>query len=211
MVPGSFGTRMKAASARTVAGYADKERTRTKALDLETRALHKQMGLVDEFEAPRKVSLAEHLAAFERHLDAKGDCSDHVARTKARIKAIFDGCRFGSIASLGAHDASDRVNKFLTARTDIGDRTKNYYRAALIGFCRWAEHGRMPPTPLAHLKKVTVTESTRDRRAISVGEVDTLLAATRSGKKTHRLTGEQRYWVYRLAIESGLRAANSPV
>ncbi len=191
---------------RTAAGYTDKERTRTKALDLETRVLRKQMGLVDQFEASKKVSLADHLAAFERHLESKGDCTDHVTRTKARIQAIFDGCGFGTIASLCAHDAADKVNKYLAKRTDIVDRTKNYYRTALIGFCRWAEDGRMPPTPLARLMKVTVTESTRERRAISAEQLDKLLAVTRGAKKTRRLTGEQRFWVYRLAMESGLRA-----
>jgi integrase len=191
---------------KTVAGFTDKERTRTKALDLETRALHKKMGLVDQFEAPKKVSLADHLAAFERHLEAKGDCDDHVARMKARIQAIFDGGKFGSITSLGAHDAADRVNKYLAGRTDLSDSTKNHYRTALIGFCRWAEDGRMPPTPLAHLKKVCITESTREQRAIAAEELDKLFAAARAGKRSHLLSGEERFWLYWLAIESGLRA-----
>lgn len=191
---------------RTVAGYMDKETTKTKARGLENDAERRRQGLVDPFEAPKKVSLADHLSAFERHLEAKGDCADHVARTKARVQAIFDGCGLGSIASLCAHDASDKVNKYLAGRTDIGDRTKNYYRTALIGFCRWAEDGRMPPTPLARLKKVTVKETTRERRAISAKQIDELLAATRTGKSTRLLTGEERYWLYRLAIESGMRA-----
>jgi integrase len=191
---------------KTVAGYTDKETTKTKARGLENEVERRRQGIVDPFEAPKKVSLADHLAAFERHLEAKGDCADHVARTKARIQAIFDGCGFGSIKSLCAHDATDKVNKYLATQSDLGDRTKNYYRTALIGFCRWAEDGRMPPTPLARLKKVTVKESTRERRAISAEQLDTLFAVTLTGEKTHRLTGEQRYWLYRLATESGLRA-----
>lgn len=191
---------------RTVAGYADKETTKTKARGIETDVERRRQGLVDPFEDSKKVSLADHLAAYERHLEAKGDCADHVARCKARIQAIFDGCGFGSIVSLCAHDARDKVNKYLAKRTDIGDQTKNHYRTALIGFCRWAEDGRMPPTPLTRLKKVTITERSRERRAISAEQLDELLAVTLAGPKTHRLTGEQRYWVYRLAIESGLRA-----
>jgi integrase len=191
---------------RTATGYSDKETTKTKARGLETDVERRRQGLVDPFEAPKKVSLADHLAAFERHLEAKGDCADHVARYKARIQSIFDGCGFGSIVALCAHDAVDKVNKYLATRTDLGKQTKNHYRTALISFCRWAEDGRMPATPLSRLRKVTITEKSRERRAISVEEIDKLLNAAWVGPKTHALTGEQRYWVYRLAIESGLRA-----
>ena len=191
---------------RTVAGYTDKETTKTKARGLEHTVERRKQGLVDPFEAPKKVSLADHLAAFERHLESKGDSPDHINPTKARIQSIFNGCGFRSIASLCAHDAPDKVNTYLAGLTELTDRTRNYYRTALIGFCRWAEDGRMPPTPLARLKKVTVTESTRERRAISADEFDKLLTATWKGKTTRRLTGEQRYWLYRLATESGLRA-----
>jgi integrase len=191
---------------RTVAGYADKETTKTKARGLEHAAERRKQGLVDPYEAPKKVPLAGHLAAYERHLESKGGCARHIAQTKASIQAIFDACGFRSIASLCAHDAPDKVNKYLLGRTDVGTRTRNYYRVALNGFCRWAEDGRMPPTPLSRLKKVTVTESTRERRALSAYDIDTLLTAAWDGKTTRRLTGEQRYWLYRLATESGLRA-----
>src|SRR5690606_4041335 len=72
---------------------------------------------------------------------------------------------------------------------------------------RWAEKGRMPPTPLSRLEKVSIKETTRTRRAISAKDLDKVFAAARKGTKVLRMTGEQRYWVYRLATESGLRAA----
>lgn len=65
----------------------------------------------------------------------------------------------------------------------------------------------MPPTPLSRLEKVSIKETTRTRRAISAKDLDKVFAAARKGTKVLRMTGEQRYWVYRLATESGLRAA----
>jgi integrase len=192
---------------RTVAGYADKETTKTKARGIETDVERRRQGIFDPFEAPKKVSLADHLSAFERHLEAKGDDEDHIAPTKARIQAIFDGCGFGSIASLCAHDAADKVNRYLAGRDDIVNKTKNYYLTALIGFCRWAtKQKRMAPTPLATLDKLPVTDSTRERRALSSEQFAKLIEAAKAGKATKRLTGEQRAFVYMVAAYTGLRA-----
>ncbi len=192
---------------RTVVGYSDKEATKTKARGLEHDVERRKQGLVDPFEAPKKVSLADHLAAFERHLEAKGDVETHIALTKARLQAIFDGCGFGSIASLCSHDAADEVNTYLAGRTKIVAKTKNYYLTALIGFCRWAiKQKRMAQTPLATLDKLPTTDLTRERRAISSEQFAKLIQVTKAGPTTKRLTGEQRAFLYMVAAYTGLRA-----
>jgi len=126
---------------------------------------------------------------------------------KPGFQAIFDACGFGSIKSLCAHDATDKVNKYLKSRTDIGEQTKNHYPRLLDRILSLGRKGTDAPYPLSRLEKVSIRETSRNRRAISSKDLEKVFAAARRGTKVLRMTGEQRYWVYRLATESGLRAA----
>ena len=77
---------------------------------------------------------------------------------------------------------------------------------ALKAFCTWmVDDRRAAASPLDRLKGVAVTDE--DQRGILLPEqVVRLLAATASGKpwpvtKTRSLTGQQRAWMYRFAVD----------
>jgi len=62
-------------------------------------------------------------------------------------------------------------------------------------------------SPIDHLRALNVkTDRRHDRRELSVDEVRRLLGAAYQGPTRARLTGSKRSLVYRLAVESGLRA-----
>lgn len=78
-----------------------------------------EMGLAgagDPFEEHRAKPLAEHLADYKRHLDAKGNCSEHVALTVGRIAAGLNGCRFVRMADLSA----SRLAEWLSEARQVG-------------------------------------------------------------------------------------------
>src|SRR5262245_45746300 len=101
---------------RTQLGYTDKELTKRKAAMLEHDVECRRRGLVDPFEAPKQVALADHLAAFQANLEGKDDSPDYVTVTMMRIRAVFDACGFTKVESLAAFDATSRVTDYLTKR-----------------------------------------------------------------------------------------------
>jgi len=67
--------------------------------------------------------------------------------------------------------------------------------------------GRASESPVAHLDGLNVkTERRHDRRALDVEEVRWLLDTTRRGPERHGMAGAERATLYRLAVETGLRA-----
>ena len=54
------------------------------------------------FAEQRKRPLAEHVADYRKHLAAKGNCPEHIAKTCTRIEAVFAGCGFAFIGNIDA-------------------------------------------------------------------------------------------------------------
>ena len=66
---------------------------------------------------------------------------------------------------------------------------------------------RATESPIEHLKGLNVrTDRRHDRRPLEVSEVRRLLAATRTSQRHCKMSGPERALLYRLAIETGLRA-----
>lgn len=200
---------------RTTPGYTDKELTKRKAATVEHEVDCRRHGKVDPYEAPKRESLSEHLAAYRRHLESKQDCTDHIDRTIARIEAILSWCGFTKLDDLLAYSATDRVSAYLRLRRGakgklkISNRTSNYYLTALGGFCRWAaKQGRMPQSPISLISKAnTELDDPRKRRVLSEKEFSSLIKAAHGGPSSHNLPGADRAWLYMIAAYSGLRAS----
>ncbi len=87
------------------------------------------------------------------------------------------------------------------------DRSKHFQQAAKQ-FCFWmVRDQRAHESPIAHLKTITVTkDDTEQRRALEPDEIRNLLQYTQTAKKSFGMTGNERTLLYRLAVETGLRA-----
>ena len=80
---------------------ADKQAARVMLADLTREAELARRGLADPVrEAQARRPLAEHVLDFRRHLEAKGDEPKHAADTAARLRRVFDACRFAVAADL---------------------------------------------------------------------------------------------------------------
>jgi integrase len=188
---------------KRVKGFKDKTATAQYAAKLERDAELEQTGLADRFKEHRQRPLAEHLADFRRSL---GETSRHAMQTEHALKKVFDGCKFCQWADISASRFLDYLNSL--QNKGISQRTFNFYLKAGKQFCRWMVlDQRAAESPLAHLKTETVTRQVRKRRALALDEIRLLLETTKAQPTRFGVTGYERALLYRLAVETGFRAA----
>ena len=169
------------------------------------------IGLVDPQRVAVSKPLLDHLEDFRVSLEAKGCSVRHVELVTGRARRVIEGCGFRYCADINA----SRVMSYLhDLRTDtkqkrgISAQTFNFYLQAIKQLCRWMiKDRRVNESPVSHLDGLNVkTDRRRDRRALSVNELCRLLTTTRQGPERKGMTGPERAMLYRLAVETGLRA-----
>ena len=161
--------------------------------------------------------LNEHLAEFEAALIAKGNTSRHARQQRSRAERLLTGCGFASWNDITANKVHQWLHQQQQARKDkagnrrrgLSKQTANYYLQAAKGFCQWMVRDRRAmDNPLAHLQGWNArTDRRHDRRALSVEELRRLLTSVQSGPDRLGMSGAQRALLYRLALETGLRAS----
>jgi integrase len=161
--------------------------------------------------------LADHVEDWKAALLAKGNTSEYAALSANRVKRIVADCRLTTVADVSA----SRVQTFLAGlRQDsknakgkihrgIGAASFNYYLRDARSFFRWmVRDGRAFENPLAHLQGVNAGMDKRhERRALSVDELRLLLDTAATGPDRNSMSGTERAMLYRVAVETGLRAA----
>ena len=160
--------------------------------------------------------LAEHLKDWKASLLAKGDTEQHAEKTSSRARRLFGESNFKFWSDLSAsklHNAIadmriDHGNADGSIKRGISAQTSNFYLQAAKQFARWmVQDGRATESPLAHLRGLNVrTDRRHDRRALSTDEVRWLLDVTAKSSNRYGMTGDARAMLYRLAVETGLRA-----
>jgi integrase len=144
---------------------------------------------------------------FETSLRTRERSGKHVGLVVARLRKAFEG--------MGARAWTDlsptTIDGFLSRERERGAsaQTVNHYVAAIRQFCRFVVvHGWATEDPSRLMGKLNVAlDRRRIRRALEADEVRVLLARTAKGPERQGLSGRERALVYRLAIETGLRAA----
>ncbi len=191
---------------RRVKGFKDKIATAQLAAKLEKEAELAEAGVFDKYAQHRRRPLAEHLADFRKNLSDKGNTPQHVNLVHNRVKAIVKSCGFTYIDDISA----SRVQSYLAERRRAGlsIQTSNFYLQAMKQFCRWLiSDRRTADSPLAHLKGQNVKLDRRhDRRALELEELQRLLKAALAGPKHHQMTGQERAMLYKMAVNTALRA-----
>jgi len=125
-----------------------------------------------------------------------------------RAKAEPDETPRETAGDGGAGDKGprDRRPKLRT----LSVRTSNHVLQNAQSFFAWLIRARRASeNPLVSLSKIQVTEKARKlvRRPLEHAEAAALLTATRPGPARFGMEGEARYWLYRLALETGLRSS----
>jgi len=160
--------------------------------------------------------LVGHIEDWRQALLAKGGTPAYAKLAAYRVKRIIDGCGFGTVGDVSASKVQrfttdlrqDRQNEQGGIQRGIGAASFNYYLRDAKSFFRWmVRDGRAFENPLAHLQGVNASMDKRhERRALSPDELRWLLDTTAGGPDRYGMTGPDRAMLYRLAVESGLRA-----
>ena len=187
-------------------------------------------GILSMTRAAAGKALVDHLADFKASLLAKGGTQRHADLVVSRAEKTFGDCGFKfwseiSASKILAHLADlrkDRIDADGARIRGISAQTFNFYLQAVKQFARWmVRDGRASESPLVHLQGVNVrTDRRRDRRALSADEMRWLLDITANGWieqtdtdpvehpaiERRRIKPDARAMLYRLAVETGLRA-----
>lgn len=185
--------------------YRDKESSLQLAAKLERRVERRKSGIVDAADEHVRCSLEKHLDQFASHLRAKENSPDHVAMSISRIRKVCDACGFVRTIDIDA----EPVEQFLAEQRDEGmsRTTSNHYLTAIKSFCCWMVPKRLPSNPLAALSRLnTEVDLRRVRRSLEPNQFLAIIDAASSGKTTHRITAQNRMWLYTVASHTGLRA-----
>jgi integrase len=130
----------------------------------------------------------------------KSTTTDTQARTTTpRVRNLIEGCGFTTWRDV----SSEKVNEYIERRPDgMSQQTAHFYVQSFRRFAKWMfEQGYINRVP----KINSVSVPRNYGRAFELDEFERLLEATRTGPKRYGLTGYQRYILYLLACETGLR------
>jgi integrase len=206
---------------KTVVGCPDLEGTRKLAKKLESDATLRQNGVQIDLKGDLP------LDDFESDLRASGCVESHVELTVNQIKATFAACGITTLRDLLRPDVATKINTYLVNKKrdsrrkgnvkykypeklgPISARTRNAYVTSIRQFCKWCvDNDRLPYCKLTgNVAKVEQTTKTVKRRAAMEAELTRILKAAKAGETVEGLTGEQRFWLYRVAAATGFRAS----
>ena len=165
------------------------------------------IGLLDPKHVASAKAVREHVREYEQSLQDAGNTREYVQKTVNRVGAVLDGSKAVFLTDLSATG----VAHYLAERRKGGlsVRSSNHYLAAMKSFAGWlVKHRRLSVNPFDVLSKQNANANRKHvRRPLEIEELHRLLAETRSGPDRHGMSGEGRYWLYRTALETGLRSA----
>jgi integrase len=207
---------------RTVKGCKDRAATDALARKLEADAMLRREGIIDtqaeKLAHAEFLPLEKHLETFETVMRGKGGTLEHVDRTLVVIRDFLALCRFKNLADLDAVRVAACVTGLKRdgpppreggkKRRPLSAQAVNARLTALKSFTRWLfRTERMRTDPMMQVAKLNVSSDRRlIRRALLDEEVTWLIRTTEQGPAIYGLAGSARAMLYRLAVETGLRA-----
>jgi integrase len=150
-----------------------------------------------------KLSLKEHIESYLEHLQAKTIRGKRVSiahriNVKGQLEKLINDCKFKRLIDI----TRDVMEKWMnnSEAAGMGARTRNTYRAAIVGFCNWCvETDRMTTNPLSRLCAADEhADRRRTRRALTEEELNKLFTAAllrplaEYGRKSSPLPAEEK-------------------
>lgn len=178
-----------------------------------------ELDLIDARNVTITRSLKEHLEAYKAALlngsaspRQKGpDTPEHVHLIEKRITAVLDGISAQHILKVDPEKVAEYLaGRRAKSRKDGGlsAASSNHYLSALRRFFTWmVRTDRASRNPLSMLALIdTAAHKKHVRRTFEPDELKLLLQYVRNAPICFGVDGESRYWLYRVASESGLRS-----
>lgn len=164
--------------------------------DIKLREKIYKAGLLKAEQANITKTLAEHLKDYITDLQI--NCkSSFPAQVESHIKKVMAGCGIEFWSDVDG----TKIRKFLIDE-GIGNHTAQHYIKHFKMFANWLkEQGRIKEVPVLKSIKYSVAP----QRAFEENELQALYEAARRGPEIYGLSGYERYVLYKLAFDSGLR------
>jgi integrase len=153
-------------------------------------------------------TLLEYIEGFKEYLTKKERDAKHINATAGCLQRLIEGCGFMFWSDI----TGDKIIDYLTEKRDGGNgiskRTYNGYIKAAKHLCKWLAKQLKTTSPITHLDGLENegTDKRHPRRAATVDEIRRLLETTRNGPERYGLSGYERWLLYWLTVETGLRA-----
>lgn len=160
--------------------------------------------LIDNAHAGGSIPLKNHVDEYAQYLKDRGCSKAHISAVIPRIRRVLTGCKINVISDIN----ESRISKYISDIDNISEQTKKHFVTNLKSFGKWLFYKGHTDTDLfLRMQKPKVMDKKRVRRALTVEEAAELLDVTKnSDLKYQKITGYERYLIYRLALETGLRA-----
>jgi len=195
---------------RTIPLYTDKTASMHKALQLKIEFEQAEEGIIDRYREHRKRPLSEHLREFHQSLLAKGVTKKHASQTVKRVKTIIESCKFTFWNDIQPSKIQSCIAGLRNGNNNISPATSNYYLKSVKQFCNWmVQDRRASESPIKHMQCKTlrgIVDQEHPRRVLEIDQLRHLLEVTKSAPKRFGMAGYERYLLYRLTAETGLRA-----
>lgn len=150
--------------------------------------------------------IAEHIDEFLGSLQTAGRSEIHHKKTGRHIELAVGWCKLNQLSDL----TPEKIESYAAYRKQAGKSARTIQAAltALKQFSKWCvDTGRLQADPLRTVRKPNPKNDRRLRRRMILPKEWTWIAtATEQEPERYGLTGYERLLVYRLAIETGLRA-----
>lgn len=161
-------------------------------------------GLLPKSQIAQSKPITENLADYRNDLLARNNTDEYACQVESRIAKIIDGCGFRFWADVDGA----KINQYIASRCKKGlsKHTASQYVGMFRGFAKWLHtQGQISSVPTIQSVKFRV----EPQRAFELDEWPRLLEATRNGPVRYKMSGHDRYVLYTLAMEAGLRRGES--
>ena len=168
-------------------------------------------GLIPESIVNRSKTLLQHLADFIKHKKNKsikgGIKVKQVGLLNNRITRMLNECNLKTLDDI----SYSKIDTWLADKYEgkkLAAKSCNDYLDAFKQFCKWLDMNNIiVDNPISRLTPIPLnSDNTSPRRALSQEDLTRLLETVRESSDTVQgLSGEQRYLVYQLILQTGLR------
>jgi integrase len=192
-------------------GCSTKEATAAMAAQAEDKAAKIREGLIDPREVAVKSNatkpIADHVADYLADLKAKNRDDAYIVLITGHLRRIVEMTKAKRIDDLDPLKVQEAMKSLKDS--GLSAQTCKHALRAVKQFSKWLwSNGRSNADSLVHLKPFNVDEDRRRvRRALSAHELHRLLEAAENGPDVLGISGRDRAIVYRVAMATGLRAA----
>lgn len=156
------------------------------------------LGLIEAKRAIAPKPPLDYVDDFRKSIiPTKDNSGRHAKHIAARVRNIIKDCNFKTWADV----SGAKIDQYVSSAY-LSAQTKQAYVKVFRQFARWmVKNGNADKVP--DIASVKVPK--RFERAFELDEFSRLLKAARTGPDLFGMTGYQRYVVYILAVETGLR------